>query len=479
MSFLLALALVAQQDMTAFRTEKGVYLPAIKRCREAQALIDSDPFSAIEILDSIINNPKIKKVECRLRVEERASEYTKYYLFMPYQYRGRARMNRAAKSQGEAARRHLEPAIADFERSVRAGVTSSAGYLKTARARLAKLRVGTTPPPTVRPDPLIAFRPRWQELILQKKFKSAVDYLRISGKELTAAQRATLDEEAKSECRRLVSRALLDFRRSLASLRSEEELTNLTDRDFRDAFALPDGAELVVTDAGLDWARAHVADLKAVQSKKAPGHSLLKAAMAAAPLVKKGVNPWVRPLLLVVFNSFKTVVSSKIDAARDAPKGERTRLRGEAEVILADLRLSTKDLAALVDKDFPARHGMNSKIKELNELLGNFPVDLAELAQIDITACFSAPSPVAELDRVEKALRELAPRQGVTLESRRTLHTRIVLVGALRGLLQGKTEKEVAADLEADAAKLKGVGGPENTATYGPRVSKVFEILFQ
>ena len=69
----------------------------------------------------------------------------------------------------------------------------------------------------------------------------------------------------------------------------------------------------------------------------------------------------------------------------------------------------------------------------------------------------------------------------MTLESRRTLHTRIVAVGALRGLFQGKTEEEVAADLQGDAARVKTVGGPEDfaSASFGPRVKKVFEILFR
>ena len=40
-------------------------------------------------------------------------------------------------------------------------------------------------------------------------------------------------------------------------------------------------------------------------------------------------------------------------------------------------------------------------------------------------------------------------------------------------------EKEIAADLQAEAAKLKAVGGPEDVSRFGPRVAKVFEILLR
>ena len=65
------LPLMSQQTQTVFRTEKGYYIPMIKKCKEGQSYIKSNPREAISLLTDVIDNSKTrKKKEMRLRVEE-------------------------------------------------------------------------------------------------------------------------------------------------------------------------------------------------------------------------------------------------------------------------------------------------------------------------------------------------------------------------------------------------------------------------
>src|ERR1051325_5360357 len=146
MSLLTLLLLsLSQQAQTVQRTEKIDYIAAAQKCREGEAQIETDPKAAIEKFDEILNNPKIKRVECWLRIEEKPSEYTKWYAFIPFQYRARAKILLARKSEPDVALKLLNDAVADLQRSVKEGVVeanlkedvkSSDDFLKVAKADL-------------------------------------------------------------------------------------------------------------------------------------------------------------------------------------------------------------------------------------------------------------------------------------------------------------------------------------------------------
>src|SRR3989442_1131914 len=106
MAFLAALLLI-QQAQTAQRTEKGDYYPVVQKCKDGEALIDSDPRGAIDKFDEVITNAKIKRMECYPRIEERPSEYTGWYAFLPYQYRGRGKIALARKSEPDVGARGI------------------------------------------------------------------------------------------------------------------------------------------------------------------------------------------------------------------------------------------------------------------------------------------------------------------------------------------------------------------------------------
>ena len=81
---------------------------------------------------------------------------------------------------------------------------------------------------------------------------------------------------------------------------------------------------------------------------------------------------------------------------------------------------------------------------------------------------------------LERSLKALDGRSGVTRESRQRLYTMIVTTVSLRSFLQGKEEADVVADLKGYAEPLKKAGGAGADArAYGARVQSVFDALLR
>ncbi len=480
MAVLLPTLLALQQDQTASRNEKAEYTPATRACEEAEALIESDPRAAIEKLDPILANPRLRKIECRLRIEERPSEYTKWFAFLPYQFRGRAKLALAKKAQTEASQKLAAEAAADLEESVKRGVASSRPPLDQAKAELAKIKAALAAAAAVKPaadppkeDPALKIRPAWQRLVDERRFKSAKAFLEADDKVLPEADRKTLADETDRLCRAFLSARMVEYRRTLAGLRTEADLTGLTGAEFDDAFALPAAAELSATVPGYDWAVRQKPLLKKVQSRQAAAPALLEAALAAAPLETASENPWYRPLEALAFQGLRDAVSAKVDQARDLARAEREKLRQEA---LA-LQKQWTDFAAKLDPKFRELHRTDARGAELARLFEGFPADLAELEKVDLESVFRAESPDAALAALETDLRKHESKPNVSRESRQKLYTSFVAVLALRGFLEGKEEPAVAQGLDPYRTKLLAVGGPVEPKRFGERVGKVFELL--
>lgn len=140
---LIAMLLAApclQEAKDISRVEKSSYTDALLKCREAEGLMESDPPGAIGKLTEAINTPNLKKIECIVRIELRAGEFSEPYSFLPYQYRGQARVNLAKKSPREAAQKLLEAAIEDFLESAKRKVAPSEALAKAAQAQLDRLK---------------------------------------------------------------------------------------------------------------------------------------------------------------------------------------------------------------------------------------------------------------------------------------------------------------------------------------------------
>jgi hypothetical protein len=474
----------AMRELVVTRTEKAAYLPAITLCKEAEAVIDADPAVAIEKLTTVIDNTAIRKVEGLLRVELRPSEYTDPYAFTPYQYRGRARLAQAARASTDAvtAVKLLAGAVEDFKKSVEAGVTSSEALLKEAETRqkaseAAATSATTAPPAAPAEDPVLKFRPGWQRLIEQGQFRTALDVV-AKAAALPAADRKRFEDDTRRQCADAVVDALGKFRRGLGGIAAEADLTAMTGSEFARAFALPEPGELVDPAPAYAWAKSLAAAFQEIRGGKAAPASLLPAAAGAAALAEKGEPQWLQAVEPLAFQGLRDAVRKEVDGARDARQAEREAARKRADALVAPWKAFADALAPAVRQAAPAvaDHGA-----ELARLLEGFPADLKEVDAVDLAACFTAASPDAALGQVEQQLKALEGRTAPppTVESRQKLYSRLVLAGALRALLAGKTEEEAAASLQAFGPKLKAAGGPEDAKRYGPRVEKVLLKLAQ
>ena len=488
------LLLLCQQDRTAQRTEKADYYPAKKRCEEGEALIDSDPKTAIEKFDEVINNPKIKLVECRLRIEERPSEYTAWYAFLPYQYRGRARINLAKKSDPEAAVKLLTDAAADLQRSAKEGVVegglkegvkSSEEFIKIAKADLdavqAKIKAAAatakTTDPALPEPAIVKFRPAFLRLVEDLKFKAARDSVDTAGKDLADPEKKKFKEDADAACRAYLDEQALKLRRRLTSdVKSLTDLQSLSARELDAIFAVPKPDELLVAHPAIDWARASLAAFEGVRSKKSGAEALLPAAASAVAIEPDGENQWFGTTELVAFQGTREAAQACVTRARDALQAGRDTEKAAASALVK----KWADFEAKLDAKFRDAHpGVASQGKELSQLLGGFPLDLAEVDKADLDACFAAPSPEAAFAQLEQSLKSLESGRTVSRESRRKLYHLLYTAASLRALCEGKSEDAAATEAGAYGQKLSDAGGAIETTKYGPRMEAVYAKLLR
>jgi hypothetical protein len=470
-----ALLLAPQETKTAVRQEKAEYNAAVAKCREGEAMIDSDPQAAIERFNEVIGNSRLRHIECVLRIEQRPAEYSDPYPFFPYQYRGKARMNQVKKATPENAQKLLSSAIEDFQESVKRGNVTSTELQKGAETLLAKMKADVTKPPdTSKADPVVKFREKWDPLMVQERFKAAKAAVASHGGDLTEEQRNQFLENTDKACRSVLINWVSGFRpRFIAAM--NEGLDQKTPDEFNELFNLPATDELILSHPAVDWARAHLQAFRDVQSQKLAPHGLATAAAASAPLEETGVNPWFRAVEGVVFQSFKGAINAEVEKAHDAAKADREKARAQADALLGQW----KAFAGKLDAKFVERHKfVQDHETQLGRLFEGFPADLADIDKIKIEAAFTAESPDAELGKIDGALAGLESRPNLTRESRQRIYTARITVAALRGLFNGKTEEAVAGELSSLAQKLREAGGPDgDVKRYGPRVEKVFAQL--
>ena len=456
---MLLLLLLLQAEVTIPRTDKGDYPAVIKLCKEAQALIESDPRLAISKLDDVLANTKIKHIEVRIRIEERAGDTTEWYYFLPRQYRGRARIN-LAKSGVSDAEKLLEGAVEDLQASVDAKVASSTEHLDAATAALSRTRFDNA-------------RARWQKLIDARAFKSAKASL--DGERLTDAQRAALVTETDLKCRTFLTAAAVTLRQALATLKSVLEVDSLSSEDFASKFALPKTDELCAPFAPIDWLRDVVALLDEQRRGRSFDASKLLAAVAAASTLESdGMNPWLKAVEAPVFGAVKALAGRASTSARDADAATRAKLRSEYDALMAAWLQFERALGQKVMERHPfvRLHG-----EELAQLAAAFPVDPAEIDAVDIEGALASKSPGAELVKIEAKLSQLTMRKDLSRDSRRKLFTALVTAHSLARFLDGLDEAMVAKEVEHHAEALRDAGGPIDPAKFGPRVQKVFEAI--
>jgi hypothetical protein len=467
-----AFLLLAQNDQTIFRTEKDDYTTSIQKCKDAEELLESDPQGAIARLDDILSNPKLRKIECRVRIENRSSEYSAWYLFLPCQYRGRARMNLAKKSDNETAQKLVTGAVQDFQTSAGKNVATSEKFLKTAQAELDKLKATAAVTPV---DPLLKFRAAWDPLLQDNRFKSARTLINSDGKALTDEQQKNFAQTVEKRCQDFLVAGVASLRpKFIGALRNG--VGTLTPEEFDLAFALPSSEELLVSHPVIDWLRNHLPTLRDLQAGKVPGHALATAAVEAVPLEERLVNPWFQAVENVVFDSLRAAISAEVETSRNAPQADREKSRSRVQALLAQWKM----LLGKLDAKFVERHHfVTDHEDQLLKLPDGFPGEIAELerSEKELDALFGADAHEAELVRIERELEAHESRTNVTRESRGRLATARIVVATLRGLLAGKSEEALVGELGGWRQKLRDAGGAVEPAKYGPRVAKVFEGL--
>ncbi|HXG62423.1 MAG TPA: hypothetical protein VNO22_13685 [Planctomycetota bacterium] len=479
-AILTAILALAQQDQTATRAEKADYLVAVAKCREGEALLESDPRAAVEKFDEVIDNPRVaRKIESRLRIEERSGEYTAWYLFLPYQYRGRARLTLARTAPREQAERLLAAAAADFEESVKRGVRSSEAYLKTARAELERLKAAAAAPAEPPKDPEADFRVEWRDLLSRRRYREALERLERAADFLPEARRRAYRAEAEAEGRRHLDDLLHRYAASLAAA-TPESLARLSAAEMDRLFPLPSPEETAVKLDALAWAAAFRATLEKLRLREEALEDVLRAAAAAGPLEEADGRPWFRGAAELAWRILEPRVRAAAEGARLAPAAERDRLKKEAVA----LKQRWDALVAAASPALRARlPWVAERARALDEILSRFPIDLEDIekAAPGLERSFESDRPDAELEKIEKDLRRIhaehSPR--LSLESRRTLLTCLLEAALLRDLLRGASPERIAAreDLRAFGKELRELGGPADAGRFGTKVARLLETL--
>jgi hypothetical protein len=453
----LAAALLLQTDFTASRIEKNEYGPALKRFKDAEALLEANPLGAVELLDPLLAAPP-PKIEGRLRIETRPGEFSEFQPFLPYQLRGRALAALAKKDPANAAK-HLERAIADLELSVRKGVAASQALATSARAELTALK----PPAPGDPEP--AFRAAWSDSLRARRFAEARTHVEKSGAFLAADKRNSYLQQTDDECRARVREVWFDFLRELR-VSTPASVEALSPEEFSGRYGLMDRAQVCVPAPELDWALSLRERLDGLRRGQDVLNDLLNAAAAAR---EDAFGPAAELAYAVV----ERRVRKDVEASTTAPRAERDRLSASATAARRRWAAWAETLPKAAGDRMLARGAA------LEVLLAKVPVDLedAKRAGESLDATFASERPAADLDKIERHLARLYAEEGARLsvDSGRELLSHLLAAAVLRRLLEGKSPEEP--ELKRWAADLKARGGPIDLSRFGKKLERALAKL--
>ncbi len=474
--FLLAL-LLAPQDKPVLvgRLERSSFLNFVAACREAREMTASDPQGAVDKLGAVISHKDCKpdRSECRVRIADTSGGYDDPVDFYPWQLRGLAYQSLAKKEPANAVK-HLAAAVEDLKYSFETRkVAASEALLAEAKRLLEDAKRAAAPKPGPADDPLKKLNALVDEHLNRDRYKAARDEVqadtRVAENEKAELLRR-IQELHSSYLSRELGAFLRDFRGSWT------DLSELTEGERRSRFRLPPGEQLLNSTPALDWARKHRELLVGID--KAEPAKLLAAAFEAAAIESPGApNSWFQQSAYLAAGALQSSIKGCVDRAASAPRDERLKLSG----LGARSAALWKDFAAKLDPKVREAHAsdLDDWGGRIERLASSFPVDLADLDAIDLDSCFG-PEADAKFDEIDRRLRELSKKSGLSRESRQRLVTMHALAVALRSLAAGRSEDEALdalrkADLDRKLAEV-GDFGPE-AKRYGPRVERVLAGL--
>lgn len=476
MNLVLLLVLACQDSEYVQKLDKVKYNLAVRSCREAEKRLDSDEGAAIERLTRIIEDPELSKKECTLYVQQ-TDQYDPPYLFLPYQYRARARLSLAAKSRTPAEKKaYLEEAIRDFEESVRRNVKSSQAYLETARADLKRVSAGEPAPAPAPPAEDLAgrLRSRMAPLLAENRFKSAKALIDGDRSGLSEKDRGELAALVDRSCRNYLTEEMRRFRLRLQSVASVAELREMSKDEFEVAFDLPSADEVVIPHPSYDWARRQREAFREVWSGRKPSAALFVAAQDASRMEEGGDSPWFRMSETLAYQDLQVELDRRIGESLEAPKAKREVLLGQVQTLLG----SWNDFLSRLDPALRKRLAwLEEQGKTLRASADRQPRELADLDLEDLRSCFDRYPVQAELLSREGKLRKLESGGALALEARQKLYTLLVAAQSYRLLLDGRSEDEIVRMVQGDLEKLGRAGGATDPDRFGPRIRKVLESL--
>jgi hypothetical protein len=474
-AILLLLSAFPQDKVSIPRSGKSAYARSVPKCRDAERKIDSDPRGAIEILDSILSDGRVKKRECRIRWETRPGDYSKWYDFFPYQFRARARIKLAESAVPGDALKLLARARGDLEESVRRGLKTSGNQLTDVLARIRKLESATA-----EVDPLPGFRKEWTRIVKRDDFKGAREHVRKEGGFLTEAQKKKFLAETDQACLDYIDGASMDFLSALDRLVDVEDLQSISRSLFARKFSLPETEDFTVTAPLFDWCLAAHKTLEEVRKGREALPSLFDRSVEAIALPKEVSVSAFLAMEKLAFDIVWTGIESRANSSRDEPSARRKILRTESDNFAALWKGFEERLLRVARgktfflKEIPGR--------EFAPLWSRFPVDAAELKEIPsrLYKTIESPVPGRILGDIGQDMVKLRDRfDTLSIESRRDVVMFEIVTLLLARFLEGETVLDVARDRDVKALgrELKSLRGDFKVTRYGPKVAAVFADL--
>ncbi|MDP6958295.1 MAG: hypothetical protein QF645_05715, partial [Planctomycetota bacterium] len=462
-----------QEEYSIPRSGKAPYAQMVPKFEKAAKKVDLDPAEALETLEEILSDRRLKKRECRIRWEIQPGYWSEWKEFYPYQYRARASINLAQSAEGEKKRTFLEAAKKDLEESIRRGLPSSQKYLTEVGKALAALQVNVRPK-----DPEPEFRRKWQQLVSKDSFRNARAFVEKESSFLDEVRREKYLSDTDQACRDFLTLITNEFLGNLEQLTGFASLENMSRSFFLRQFALSDRGQLSVETPMFQWCLSVQDTLDDVRKEKKPLKPLLEHALAAVSLPEEGRLSAFLGIEKLAFDLLYNHLESRVEDSLEALSAQRATLRGEMDV----LRKVWDDFLVQFQEISSGKEDFFMEVPERSfvELWSRLPVDSEELKTISsrLQTTLEAEDPQAAIDDLFRDLQKLRSKfSTLSIESRRSIVTLEIVTYSLGRFLAGDSISRVIKDSTSLGRDLQSLEGSFEVAEYGPKVQAVFRGL--
>ena len=462
-----------QEEYSIPRSGKAPYAQMVPKFEKAAAKVAMDPAEALETLEEILSDRRLKKRECRIRWEIQPGYWSPWKEFYPYQYRARARILLAQSADGEGKRTLLEGAKKDLEESIRRGLPSSRKYL-TEVAKQIKALQGTVTPD----DPEPEFRRKWQQFVSKDSFLKARDFIEKEGSFLGEVRRKRYLSDTDQACRDYLTLNTDEFLGNLEQLTGFSSLESMSRSFFLRQFSLSDRGQLSEETPMFEWCLSVQDTLDDVRKGKKSLKPLLEHALAAVSLPEGGRLSAFLGVEKLAYDLLYNSLESRVELCRDALSAQRETFRVEMDV----LRKLWDDFSAKFQETSLGKEDffMEVPARSFAELWSRFPVDSEEVKTISgrLQSTLDAEDPEAAIEVILRDLQKLRSNFSTfSIESRREIVTLEIVTFSLGRFLTGDSVSRVVKDCTTLGRDLQSLGASFEVAEYGPKVQAVIRGL--